>query len=79
MDNNPHTYTLEVEGDYPFEIRKYKPVLVEPGETYSIPLRIVVPKNEFDASKAELLVSIQAQDNDKIRATEKSSFIGPGK
>jgi len=79
MDQQSHVYDLTVEGDYPFEIRNYRPMEVEAGETFTFALRIVVPKKALDTEKTEVKITATARGKDEIVASEKSSFIGPGK
>ena len=79
MDQVPHTYNIEVSGDYPFEIRNYRPIEIEPGEVFTLPLRVVVPKTELNTEKSEFTLTLTAKDNESIVATEKTNFIGPGK
>jgi len=79
MDQSPHTYDISVEGDYAFEIDKYRPMEIEPGEVFTVPLRIVVPKEEFDIQKAEITLTVVSQDDESIIAKEDTNFIGPGK
>ena len=79
MDREPHTYDISVSGDFPFSIQNYRPMEIEAGEVFTLPLRVAVPKEQFDAEKADIAISIVAQDNQEINASEMSSFIGPGK
>lgn len=79
MDQQAHTYDLTVSGDYPFQIKNYRPMEVEAGEVLTLPLRVVVPKAAFDLEKTEVSVTATARDNEDIVASEQSSFIGPGK
>jgi len=79
MDQHAHTYELSVSGDFPFEIKNYRPMQVEAGEVFTLPLRVIVPKSVFDTEKAEVSITATARDNESIFATEESSFIGPGK
>lgn len=79
MDQQAHTYDLTVSGDYPFQIKNYRPMEVEAGEVLTLPLRVVVPKAAFDLEKTEVSVTATARDNEGIVASEQSSFIGPGK
>lgn len=77
MDNNPHTYSVGVEGDYPFEVKNYRPVQILAGEVFTVPLRISVPRKALDTEKTTLILKVTASDNDKLQAIETTNFIGP--
>lgn len=79
MDNRAHTYTINVEGDYPFEIKNYHSTLIEAGEVFSIPLRIAVDRKKLEGEKNTIKFFVQANDDDKIKAEETSIFMGPSK
>lgn len=79
MDQHSHEYSVSVAGDYPFMVKKYRPMPIEAGEVFTLPLRIAVKKSEFDKAKSEIIVTVTALDDPKIVATETSTFIGPGK
>lgn len=51
MDNSTHSYDISVEGDYDFEIKRYRPVPIEAGEVFTVPVRVVVNKKAFDTEK----------------------------
>ncbi|VUD52375.1 hypothetical protein TDB9533_01617 [Thalassocella blandensis] len=78
MDNSPHQYDVEVQGDYPFVLRNLPDYVVANGEVLTIPIRVSIPRDQFDQDKVPLKVIVQAQDNDKIRAVEQTNFMGPG-
>lgn len=77
MDRSSHTYTVDVDGAYPFEVRNYRPVLIDGGEVFTIPLRISVPKAQLDTEKTPLIITVVAEDNPELKAVESTSFIGP--
>lgn len=78
-DQEAHEYRISVSGDYPFSLENQRSILVEEGEVFSLPLRISIPKSEFKVAKAELVVTVQAIENEKIIASEETNFIGPSK
>ncbi len=77
MDNEPHIYDVEVFGDYPFEVKNYKPQTVEAGEVYTIPLRVVVDRKVLKGEKNTLQFRVQARDNEQLNADETTVFMGP--
>ncbi|MFT7561245.1 MAG: cytochrome c oxidase accessory protein FixG [Flavobacteriales bacterium] len=78
MDNQAHSYAVELSGGYDFKLKSYRPVLVEAGEVFTSPLRIAVKKSEFTIEKTLIHLSIYAIDKPEINAEADSSFIGPG-
>ncbi len=79
MDQRPHTYDIRLEGDYPFIVENYRPMQIEAGEVFTLPLRVGIDKDAFDVEKASITVIVTARDEEKITASETNSFIGPGK
>ncbi|WP_096086277.1 cytochrome c oxidase accessory protein CcoG [Agaribacterium haliotis] len=79
MDNVAHSYDVEVEGKYPFEVRKYRPMQVEAGEVFTVPLRVVVAKNALKSEKSKMMVTVRSRENPEITAQEETNFIGPAK
>ena len=79
MDESPHEYAINVEGDYPFTLKKLRPFVVEGGETFTIPLRVSVNKADLDTEKTYLNIYVEAKGDEKIRALEETNFIGPAK
>lgn len=77
MDRSAHTYDLSIRGDYPFEVRHYRPVQIESGEVFTVPLRVAVPKAALTTEKAALEIIVVAKDNPGLIATETTNFIGP--
>ncbi len=77
MDRNSHEFLVNVDGDLPFEIVKYRPVLLEEGEIFSIPLRISIPKEQLTQVKNTIMFTITASDDETISAQESATFIGP--
>ena len=79
MDQSPHTYDIAISGDYSFEIANYRAMEIEAGEVFTLPLRVAVPKQEFNTEKAAFTLTVSARDNSEIVATEETNFIGPSK
>lgn len=79
MDRRSHQYSIELDADLPFKIVKYKPVLLEEGELFSIPLRVAIPKELLTDVKTEITFIVRALEDGDITAQESATFIGPGK
>ena len=47
MDQQEHTFTVDVKGQFPFRIINARQVHVKAGEVYSLPVRVAVPKAEL--------------------------------
>lgn len=77
MDSKPHTYNIEVQGDYPFVIKNYRPTEVQSGEVFTLPVRVGVVKSALTKEKSKIHFTLTAQDDSKVSATEASVFIGP--
>ncbi|WP_045858288.1 cytochrome c oxidase accessory protein CcoG [Teredinibacter purpureus] len=77
MDRDAHIYRVSVDGDYPFSVNNFRPIEIEGGEIFTLPLRISVPRKMFDREKAMVVVTVTARDNTALSAVEEASFIGP--
>ena len=77
MDREPHTYHINVTGAGDFKIKGYRPMLLDEGEVFTIPLRVSVPKDQLSSSKNKIYFTVSANGDERISATEEASFIGP--
>ncbi len=77
MDSAPHTYRISVSGEYPFKIKNYRPLAIEAGEVFTIPVRVSVPKGELDIEKTSIQFSVVSETDSSLSAVEESNFIGP--
>ncbi len=77
MDRQSHQFNIEIEGDGPFEIMRYRPVLLDEGEFFSVPLRVAIDKDQLNNVKTNIMFTIRAVDDDTISAQESATFIGP--
>lgn len=77
MDQKDHKYDIRVDGDYPFAIKRYRPVTIEAGEIFTIPIRIEVDKASLDTEKASLYFHVQSTTDPTTKAVEETRFIGP--
>ncbi len=79
MDTEAHKYQLEVKGDVPFTVKRYRATEVLEGEVYTIPVRITVNKKLLKSEKTPITFVLTALDDEQIQATEVSLFMGPNK
>lgn len=77
MDRQSHQFAIELDSPLPFSIVRYRPVLLEEGEVFSIPLRVAIDKDQLTDVKTNLNFIIRALDNDEVTAQESATFIGP--
>ena len=77
MDRHSHTYIVKVEGEHAYRVRGYRPMELEEGEVFTMPLRVSVPKAALTASQNEIFITVQARDDETVSARQKTSFIGP--
>ncbi|MBR9908912.1 MAG: cytochrome c oxidase accessory protein CcoG [Gammaproteobacteria bacterium] len=77
MDQRPHSYEIAVEGAGDFHIRGYRPLQLEEGEIFTLPVRVSVPRKDLKTSKNTIYVTVTATDDPAITAREEASFIGP--
>jgi cytochrome c oxidase accessory protein FixG len=77
MDRQSHTYSIELDAALPFSIVKYRPVLLEEGELFSVPLRVSIPQDQLADVKTEITFIVRAIENHEITAQESATFIGP--
>lgn len=77
MARQEREYTITVEGEAPFTILRNRPVFLEEGEIFSVPLRISAPLDSLKQVKTPLTFTIWAVDDKTITAQETATFIGP--
>ncbi len=78
-DRRPHQYRVRVEGDYPFTTSNLRVFEVLEGEVFSLPLRVSVPRDQFDAEKAAIYVRVESTSDARIAAMEETNFMGPAR
>jgi cytochrome c oxidase accessory protein FixG len=77
MDRRPHTYLISLSGDQTYSLKGYRPLELEEGEVFTVPIRVSVPRKQLMKTKNELIITVTAADDPSVNATEVSSFIGP--
>ncbi|MDO3387104.1 cytochrome c oxidase accessory protein CcoG [Gilvimarinus sp. SDUM040013] len=77
MDGEPHRYTVEVAGDYPFRVQGYKALEVESGEVFTFPMRVAVERKALKDVETSVTFTVTAIDNDALTTQHTTSFIGP--
>lgn len=83
MDRLAHSYQIEVEGlegaaGHEFKVR-YRPVMLEEGEVFTVPIRVSVPKTQLIETKNEINIVVTSKDDSAVSASQITSFIGPSK
>jgi cytochrome c oxidase accessory protein FixG len=76
MDQQDHTFNIEVKGAFPFYILNAHSVAVKSGEVFSLPIRVAVNKSQLKGEKNPITVIATSQDG-KLAAQEESTFMGP--
>jgi cytochrome c oxidase accessory protein FixG len=77
MDNKPHRYDITLSGDFDFKLQGYRPMVIEPGELLTIPVRAVLKREALTQIKSSIEFTVTAKDNPALTTTNDSSFIGP--
>ena len=79
MDQNEHIYNIEVSGDGDYKIKGYRPMQLDEGEIFTMPIRVSIPRDQLTTSKNVITIKVTAKDDPTITAAEEASFIGPNK
>ncbi|MDO3381857.1 cytochrome c oxidase accessory protein CcoG [Gilvimarinus algae] len=77
MDGRAHEYDLVVSGDFDFRLQGYRPMTVDSGEVFTLPVRVAVARDELTEVKTSVTFTLTAKDDAKLTAEHESSFIGP--
>lgn len=77
MDNKAHRYDITLSGDFDFQLQGYRPMVIEPGELLTIPVRAVLAREALTEIKSSIEFTVTAKDNPNLTTTNDSSFIGP--
>ncbi|WP_020208412.1 cytochrome c oxidase accessory protein CcoG [Gilvimarinus chinensis] len=77
MDAKPHQYQLEVDGDFDFRVEGFRPITVNSGEVFTMPVRVAVERNQLTEVKTSVTFTLQAKDNPELVTEHDTSFIGP--
>ena len=78
MDTVAHEYQVTVSGIEGLELRMdSERVEVESGQVFSIPVRLRTLEDNLRSRSNDIVFTITALDNDAIRVTEHSKFLGP--
>jgi len=76
MDRVGHTYDIGVQGEGNYSL-SHQPVYLEEGEIFTVPVRVKIAKDQVQAEKSEILITVTAEGNSDISAVQKTSFIAP--
>lgn len=77
LDRKDREYMISLTSDLPFRIMKKRPVFLEEGEIYSVPVRVAIDKEQLNAVKANFTFIVTAVDDEEITDQESATFIGP--
>ncbi len=77
MEESPHRYRIEVEGDYDYEFIGPREVDVAGGEIRRELVRLVLDPGLMRRPNTDLEFVVRAVDDPGLRAREDTSFIGP--
>ena len=77
MDRKAHTYDIRVQGDFPFSVQGYKAPPLAEGEILTVPIRVVVKRDELVGEKNHITITLTARENSDIHASHRTTFIGP--
>ncbi|HEY7885065.1 MAG TPA: cytochrome c oxidase accessory protein CcoG, partial [Cellvibrionaceae bacterium] len=77
MDNRTHRYRVSAEGDYPFSVEGYRAMPVAPGDVFSIPVRVSLPREVLDSVETSVTLVLTAEDSAELTTRHSTSFIGP--
>jgi len=77
MDQKAHEYSISVSGDYPFKITKRRPISIDAGEIFTIPVRVSVSRALLDKDKTSITFQVQSLSDSNMQAVEETRFIAP--
>ena len=77
MDRKQHIYDIRVDGDFPFEVQGYKAPPLADGEILTVPVRVVVKREVLRGEKNNITITLVARDDLAIKASHRTTFIGP--
>ena len=66
MDRQARKYSIRVESDLPFEIKKSRVVFLEEGERFGVPVRVAIDKTQLQNIKTDIIFTITAVDDAAI-------------
>ncbi|MFT5419613.1 MAG: cytochrome c oxidase accessory protein FixG [Candidatus Endobugula sp.] len=77
MQRGEQTYTISLDAGLPFTIVKNRPVLLEEGEIYSVPIRVSIAEDRLTEISTDITFIVTDVNNPAIKTQEKTRFIGP--
>ncbi|WP_288130778.1 cytochrome c oxidase accessory protein CcoG [Microbulbifer sp.] len=79
MDQRPHEFEVQIDGKegYDYSLRMQRGVRFAPGEIYSIPIRVSVPREQLKEAKHDIDIVIRAKDAPELEDRHRTVFIGP--
>jgi cytochrome c oxidase accessory protein FixG len=77
MDEQAHTYRLEVEGITGLILVDKNPIMVEAGTVQDKPIRLRVYEDNLQERSSHIIFKLTALDNKMLTVTEEARFLGP--
>ena len=77
MDEQAHTYRLEVKGVTGLFLVDKNPIMVEAGTVQDKPIRLRVYEDNLQERSSHIIFKLTALDNKALTITEEARFLGP--
>ena len=77
MENEAHRFRVDARGDYDFQFKGDREVLVDGGEVYTALVRLVLDPGLLRETNSKVFFQVEAVDDEKLSESEESRFIGP--
>jgi cytochrome c oxidase accessory protein FixG len=75
MDRSDHSHDVPVvEGQ---STLKQKPVYLEEGEVFTLPIRVQIPKSDVISEQEDIYIEVVSQEDPEIIIQYKTTFIAP--
>ncbi|MCV6604861.1 MAG: cytochrome c oxidase accessory protein CcoG, partial [Porticoccaceae bacterium] len=77
MGTEDRTYRISVSGDYEFDFKGDREVLVKEGEVRHTLVKLRLDPLALQVPNADIEFTVEATDDPQVRDTQDSRFIGP--
>ena len=80
MDQQAHTFTLSVSGDYPvrlMESQEYAQITLQAGEVLAKVVRLEIDPYEVEKRSSDIVFTMQSVDDEQLKAERRSRIIVP--
>ncbi len=75
MAQQPHDYSLSVEGIDGLELVGQTEVTVNAGEVINLPVRIMLHKSKMNVPSADIIITVKSSDGSDLELAKESRFI----